>query len=176
MKKISKQALKSIPWDEVRCQSGYAERVPDALCSLADDDSDIRQQAYWQLDNHVIVQGGLYEAAFYVVPFLVQNLSRKGFQNKESLNLLCEISNGASAFDSQVRFRELTQPFPYFVPDVDGIVAPLVVACRFAVGLSFQQIIDCCADDPNANVMEELSDLLGSFPEFTFAITNCRGE
>jgi hypothetical protein len=50
-------------WSELRAMSG-ASSVPNAFETLqAATDDDIARQAYWRIDNHVIVQGALYEAA-----------------------------------------------------------------------------------------------------------------
>lgn len=66
-------------WSALRCADGAATGVPQALRGLIAATSwDERQKYYWQLDNHVVVQGNLYEAAVPVVSVLCAALADGG--------------------------------------------------------------------------------------------------
>lgn len=43
--------------------------IADILNNLIDDDPHKRNIAYWQLDNQIVIQGGLSESCFYILPF-----------------------------------------------------------------------------------------------------------
>ncbi len=60
--------LSGIVWDDVRSLPGGSGFVPDALLRLMAADSDAAaEEAYWELDNRVVVQGGLFEVAQFVI-------------------------------------------------------------------------------------------------------------
>ena len=64
--------LDAIDWRGLRTADGFAGEIPEALRHLAAaDGQDDAQRWYWRLDNHVILQGSLYEAAYAVIPFVV---------------------------------------------------------------------------------------------------------
>lgn len=56
-----------IPWSRLRQMTGTCEAIPGALRDLCSDDPARRKAAYWQIENHVVVQRDLYEAAPFVV-------------------------------------------------------------------------------------------------------------
>jgi hypothetical protein len=63
--------LNEVPWRTVGSQQGKCEHVPDAIEALISPDSGLRKAGYWRLDICLVVQGGLFDGAFYVVPFCV---------------------------------------------------------------------------------------------------------
>lgn len=67
--------LDQAPWDRLESIDGSAQTVPDAVRALlgADDEEDATA-AYWRLDNHVVVQGRLYDSAVWLVGPLVAAL------------------------------------------------------------------------------------------------------
>jgi hypothetical protein len=161
--------MNTIPWETISGQQKDCRHVPEAIATLQSVDPSVRKAAYWKLDNHVVVQGGLYEGAFYVVPFLLQVCYAESPTGKsEALNLLIEIAGGAAGFDKSVSFRTIEQPFRYFVPNQNGGI-PLAVACRFAIASSLNRIISCIAE-VDADVRTMTRDLLLLFPEYAFAI------
>ena len=87
--------IPSIHWDEKKCLSGSARHVPAALRDLLSDKLDVIERAYWKLDNHVVVQSDLFEAAYFVIPILLQML-RQGIAKGRGhvYDLLFEIGNG----------------------------------------------------------------------------------
>lgn len=60
-------------WSSLRSHArDSSEYVPDAFRQLIDAQSEVEADtAYWQLDNRVVTQGRLYEAAEQLVPFLL---------------------------------------------------------------------------------------------------------
>jgi len=92
---VIESLIRSVRWDEMRSLNGSAEHVPAALRDLLSDNLDVINRAYWKLDNHVVVQADLFEAAYYVIPILLQML-REGIDTGRIrvYDLLFEICNG----------------------------------------------------------------------------------
>jgi hypothetical protein len=87
--------LSAIPWTEKSVASGNAANVPQALAGLLSPDETVRDRSYWQLDNEVVLQSDLYEAACLVVPFLIRFLSERVPHGRDRIyDLLYEIANG----------------------------------------------------------------------------------
>lgn len=69
------EELKRIPWEKLEVCQGFATNVPDFLSKMVfAETEEAGQKAFNGLDNNVILQGGLYEAAEYLVPFLISGL------------------------------------------------------------------------------------------------------
>lgn len=68
--------LDRIPWATLRASGGRrADQIPDALRILATtSDEEEAKAAYWRIDNVVVIQARVFEAAEYVVPFALQLL------------------------------------------------------------------------------------------------------
>ncbi len=82
-----------INWSNLKTADGYATNFPSyikALCSESEAERDI---AYWKIDNHAVLQGDLYQAAYYIIDPLV-NIVKECPYRKQALNLLIEISLG----------------------------------------------------------------------------------
>jgi hypothetical protein len=112
--------IRALPWQHIQQVAGDARDVPDALLALAQasEPADVAA-AYWRLDNHVVVQGSLYEAAFHIVPFLLELLADRSRTSRTALyDLLVEIAAGQPAFPGDVVMKE------------DGTAAELGDACR----------------------------------------------
>lgn len=63
-------------WQALREASGDARDVPDAVLALAAANSETKaSEAYWRLDNHVVVQGQLFESALPLVPVILSFLA-----------------------------------------------------------------------------------------------------
>lgn len=89
------QELSQIPWGEKSVASGKADKVPQALLGLISPDEAVRNRSYWQLDNEVVLQSDLYEAAYFVIPVLIEFLSEKVPHGRERIyDLLYEVANG----------------------------------------------------------------------------------
>ena len=90
--------LDRIDWTKVEEASGSAASIPLAFRSLlmATNLEEIKR-AYWKLENHVVVQGRLYEAAAYIVPAICASLAqpdRPLLVRTWVLELLFQICNG----------------------------------------------------------------------------------
>jgi hypothetical protein len=92
------ERLRAVPWERVAEALGDARAVPDALLRLAaaSEPGEV-DAAYWRLDNHVVLQGTLSEAAYHLVPFLLELLEdRSRFSRRALYDLLAEIALGQS--------------------------------------------------------------------------------
>lgn len=85
-----------IDWSQVRCALGGSEGVPVALASLAAAASEKEAtEAYWKLDNVVVVQGSVFEAGPLVVEPLIRMVaSSVGPVRRWSLELLLQMLGG----------------------------------------------------------------------------------
>lgn len=167
---IFETSLRSLEWSDIRSQSGSCQGVPDALMRIASsDDKEVRSRSYWDIENSVVVQGGIYDGAFFTIPFLLQICVMAGSSGKsEALELLYEIAAGATSFDSNVKFRIVDTPFRYYTPDPLSSEIPLGVASRFAIGNGVSDLLRlCCSSD--SMIRKEAIDLVTLFPEFGFA-------
>jgi hypothetical protein len=89
--------LARIDWKTVREAAGSASDVPDALLALlaVENAKDVQAQ-YWRLENHVVVQGQVFEAGLLLVPALLAGLteSSPSYVRIGLLELLFQIVNG----------------------------------------------------------------------------------
>ena len=90
------ERLEIIPWARLKCLDGFSDHVPTAVRDLVSDDPKIVEAAYWRLENHVVVQGELYEVAAYLPEVLIEALDLATFKGA-ILELLFQIGNGHSA-------------------------------------------------------------------------------
>ncbi|KZN57909.1 hypothetical protein [Pseudoalteromonas luteoviolacea] len=99
-------SINSINWDELQLADGKATHVPGALSDLVSGDSKKEEDAYWKLENHVVLQGDLYESAFYILPFLFEIIrSDVSHGRKRVYDLLFEIANGYEAQEVSCMFK-----------------------------------------------------------------------
>lgn len=61
-------------WQQLRQAHGNCSHMPNAIADLFSSDATVREKARWQIDNHVVVQGDLYEGAPWVAQALVHRL------------------------------------------------------------------------------------------------------
>lgn len=97
-------SLDGIPWSQLRCQTGFADHVPDAVLGLMTNDLELAEASYWKLENHVVVQGTLYEAAGYLPPVLLEAFDKAHFKGGV-LELLFQIGNGVAINDPELEQR-----------------------------------------------------------------------
>ncbi|WP_136518145.1 hypothetical protein [Cellulomonas telluris] len=91
-----------VPWRTLRSLTGTAAPVPAALSDLLTAATPpAAEAAYWRLDNHVVVQGQLFESALGVVGPLVSALTRPlpDFVRERVMDLLVEIGYGEADGD-----------------------------------------------------------------------------
>jgi hypothetical protein len=117
--------LEDIPWTQLHHASGTAENVPNAIKSLTSRDEKTRERAYWTLDNSIVLQSDLYEAAPFAVPFLIDIVERRDYPGSSlAYRLLFEIANGWAPEDVKSTYRP---------PNTEGEDLSLVGASRLAV-------------------------------------------
>jgi hypothetical protein len=91
--------LARINWSAIREADGPATAVPGAIRHLlAAKSADDVSRAYWKLENHVVLQGQLFEAAAFVVPVLMAALVREDrpiYVRRGLLELLFQILSGS---------------------------------------------------------------------------------
>ena len=97
--------------------------------NLIDDDPHKRNIAYWQLDNQIVIQGGLSESCFYILPFLNELVTITN-NRLELLNIIFEIFNGndrnAQGEHIIIKYNTEIEPFEHFIPTSVGREAPLL--------------------------------------------------
>ncbi|WP_148314442.1 hypothetical protein [Sorangium cellulosum] len=112
-------------WSSLRAEGG-AEHLPRALQELESASTeDEALSAYWRIDNYVVVQGRVYEAALAVVSCLLGTLLRcTDVSRRHVLELLVQIGGGEPAHseidlgeaDLVARCRkEIARGFPVYV-------------------------------------------------------------
>ncbi|KZN70390.1 hypothetical protein [Pseudoalteromonas luteoviolacea] len=82
-------------WKELRIQMTDASSIPEAILALLADSEEEFEQAYWKIENHVVVQGDLYSAAAVVPKYLEEVYLRSKFKHGVS-ELLFQIGSGYS--------------------------------------------------------------------------------
>jgi hypothetical protein len=86
-----------INWNKIKTGSGNATHVPEAINNLFSIDDKIRENAYWKLDNYVVVQSDLFEAAFYIIEPIVALLENPYHANRLfALRILVEVAVGGN--------------------------------------------------------------------------------
>ena len=113
--------VKNVEWKILKDRLGFIDyNIADILKDLIDNDFYKRNIAYWKLDNHIIIQGGLSESCFYILPFL-NELIKITKNRLELLNIIFEIFNGndrnAKGEHMKIRYYSEIHPFEYFIPD-----------------------------------------------------------
>jgi len=143
--------IAAVDWGNRRTSYGNASNVPDALANLTSQRADARDRAYWSIDNYVVVQSDLYEAAYDVAPLLVELLrERPEYGAEEIYDLLFEIANGHGVDDTRIL--------------VDGHNIPLRAACRKAIRAG-EPLFLADLDHPNERVRATARDLLDTLAE-----------
>ena len=97
--RIWEKELERHSWSRLREASGSANEIPEALrAMLGAATADAVEVAYWKLENHVVVQGQLFEVAPYVVSVLMAALveDSPSYVRVGILELLLQITSGES--------------------------------------------------------------------------------
>jgi hypothetical protein len=112
------EGLTNINWDKIQGRDGSAKKVPEPMYQLCFGDKKAQVDASYILEGTAINQGTLYEAAYYLTPFLQEVLQVQDPEVKVMIyNLLYEISS-LHAFDMGPAV------------EVDSESIPLKQACR----------------------------------------------
>lgn len=105
MNSLIEYQIRSVNWKEYHCIRGEASDVPDALVALMEaKTSEEVDDAYWRLENIVVVSGQLYTACIPVVDVILSALAANEISpnSKASfLELLFQIINGVTDEDEQ---------------------------------------------------------------------------
>jgi hypothetical protein len=146
--------LDDVNWRSLRTAHGTAENVPAALISLAAARHACEVfDAYWRLDNHVVLQGTLYESAYFVAPYILDVLLSPSWApiRIAAYDLLIEIACG--------------------IPDpnrpsiqLQGGAKNLREACRKVIASGLAEF-ERDLDSTNPDIRRRALDLLMSFRE-----------
>ena len=100
--------LEIVEWDSLRTAQGInADYIPKALLGLMSVNKEEKEKAYWSLENHVVLQGDVYDSSYYVIPFLVEMIEKTDEETKVyAYDLLIEIINGYSVYDVEILHNE----------------------------------------------------------------------
>ncbi|MEV4603494.1 hypothetical protein AB0K15_39710 [Amycolatopsis sp. NPDC049253] len=175
---IEDALIDSVPWRELRSMRGDVVHVPEALHDLLNASSEEdAEEAYWRLDNNVVVQGQLFDSAVRVIgPLLLGLVSqRPGFVREHIANLLVEIAVGGphesvsvadkgEMLDAQchaelrrglwIIYKIIDDPVPMVrLGALDLLDAVEDDRERMAVALA------CLEGDPDARVAQRVSEL-----------------
>lgn len=80
-------------WSELKTLTGTAEHVPHAVLGLLSENEQEFDASYWKLENHVVVQGELFDSAAVLPKYLEEVFIRSKFKHGV-LELLFQIGNG----------------------------------------------------------------------------------
>ena len=124
------RSVREVEWRTLKDCLGFIDyNIADILNNLIDDDPHKRNIAYWKLDNHIVIQGGLSESCFYILPFLNELVTITN-NRLELLNIIFEIFNGndrnAQGEHIIIKYNTEIEPFEYFIPISVGREAPLL--------------------------------------------------
>ncbi len=171
--------INSVDWDSLKQAHGTSGHVPASLLGLISDDPNLQMASYWKLENYILVQSDLYEAAYYVIPFLIEILKSDNHTAKKyAYELIYEIANGHA---------------PESLKCVhDGEEVSLSNACRQAIGAEIDLYISEVKNTSSAvranaltllislidnkdKIISSLEDLLDRDPSTPFKILLRKG-
>jgi len=141
--------MNTIDWNTIKTAHGTAGNIPVALEKLSSIDSQTRKEGYWQIDNHAVLQGDLYEAAYYVIDPLVQLLTQKNSPDKiNSIELLIEITLGWAPTDVMI--------------EIEGKSIPLQSACHSKIKgyTNLLKQISSSSQEKEKNKIDELIHII----------------
>lgn len=134
------QVSAEFPWDSIRDCHGPCPDLTPVFRELAEGSPQEAESAYWDLDNHIVVQGYLSEAAFYAAPFVVALVQAASDANKPLIyELLTEISMGNCA--GIVKYFPQADPFFHLVNATTGIEVPIPIGCRATIALGISSYL-----------------------------------
>lgn len=99
---IAEREIARLQWERLREACGSAEQIPYALVEMLNaPNPEAVDAAYWKLENHVVVQGQLFEVAEFVVSVLMAALleERPRHVRISILELLFQIVSGEAHED-----------------------------------------------------------------------------
>jgi hypothetical protein len=149
--------LDEVHWKSLRTAHGTAEHIPGALRALVDaQDESALTKAYWTLDNYIVLQGTLYESAYFTIPYVIDILlkARSAALKVAAYDLLIEIARG------------VPDPNQGWTPPPEA-PSDLRDACRHLIASSLAKF------QPDQKSLDEsirnrVTDLFSSFEQDTF--------
>ena len=111
MEKIIKmdiiKELTNIDWKKLRTLSGkQAESIPNLLLGLLSNKEEEAKKSFEKLYDNVANQGTIYEASYYIIPFLNRIIEIGANKSKEyAYDLLFEIVNGYPLYDDNILYK-----------------------------------------------------------------------
>jgi hypothetical protein len=102
--------IEELDWAALRHAYGPATDVPQLLRALTSDDKSERKSAWYELYGNLWHQGSIYEATFYVVPFLIKLLRVERVADKAEI--LVYLANLYSAHGFWQVHSKLNLPKP----------------------------------------------------------------
>ena len=104
---IVEATIAKYDWSSVNEIEGPAVRIPEAFLELLDSSGpEAAVSSYWKLDNHVVVQGALFESSVCVVSLIgaaLANPTRPKWVRIQLLELLFQIVSGESHSEEVAR-------------------------------------------------------------------------
>jgi hypothetical protein len=141
--------LADVDWASLRTAHGTAAHVPDAIRALANaDDAEAVNNAYWRLDNYIVLQGTIYPSAVVAIPYILDILltAPSGPRRVAAYDLLIEIARG--------------------VPDpADPSASKLREEARALIGPGRPVYARDLRDAPDGSVRRRALDLLTTFDD-----------
>lgn len=90
-------------WKDIKISYGCAAELSGGLKLLCSQNEEEREKGYWQVQNAVVLQSDLYEAAYYVIEPLLEILESSSCIDKyRPLDILYEIFNGYAQIDNMI--------------------------------------------------------------------------
>lgn len=100
------EALDTIDWSRLGTCYQHSEDIPVALRNMTSDDATIRNEAFGTLHMELTHQGTIYEAAIFVVPFLLELLAAPQMRDKHWLVILLANLGSEGAYLGEI-FQKL---------------------------------------------------------------------
>lgn len=138
--------IDKINWTLLKQAHGESSHVPKAIKGLVSPNPKEQEDSYWKLDNYVVLQGDLYQAAFYVIPFLIEILKSTSFNGRKYVyDLLFEIANGYAVEEVLCNYN--------------GKDYPLTEVCKKSIADNFKIFLAEVANQ-SSDFREDALDLL----------------
>ncbi|MBM83099.1 MAG: hypothetical protein CMJ78_21265 [Planctomycetaceae bacterium] len=161
------ETMNRVPWGDLRgVLNEPCDDIPIELTALLAQNPQTRREAYWRIDNRLIVQRGLYQGAAFAAPFIVQLIRVCPHEIRQEIyELLFQLANGTSAITNTILINRVVEPFPYIIPTLNGYNISLQVSCRFEIACTLDCFLSDLADTSSSSRWQAL-DIIGCFPEF----------
>ena len=90
--------MEKLDWSKIKTGVGYANHIPEAIKNLSSLLEEERHKAYWNIDNYIVIQSDLYEAAYYIIEPILELMEKEYTVNRlYPLRILTEIALGGSS-------------------------------------------------------------------------------